>query len=402
MSQSSLFATYARIDLEFEKGEGAWLTTADNRRFLDFAAGIAVNSLGHAHPHLVEALKNQADKLWHVSNLYLSPLQQKLGERLCAATFADKVFFTNSGAEALECAVKTARRYQYDRGDRQKSTILTFDGAFHGRTLAMIAAGGQEKYLEGFGPKAPGFHCIDGFDIDSVRAAIDETTAAIMVEPIQGESGIRETTPSFLRALRNLCDESDILLIFDEVQTGVGRTGHLFAYQEMEVEPDIMAIAKGIGGGFPLGACLATDKVAGAMGPGTHGSTYGGNPLAMAVGNAVLDIVDDPDFLASVRKTGLLLKQRLASVADAHPDIVETIRGRGLHLGLKLHQPPAGLLAACREEGLLTAPAGDNVMRIMPPLIIGHEEIEFAITALNKALEKLSLSDANSNKVEGD
>ena len=402
MSQSSLFATYARIDLEFEKGEGAWLTTRDNRRFLDFAAGIAVNSLGHAHPHLVEALKDQADKLWHVSNLYHIPGQDKLGARLCAATFADKVFFTNSGAEALECAVKTARRYQYGRGNEQKSTILTFDGAFHGRTLAMIAAGGQEKYLEGFGQKAPGFRRIDGFEIDKVRAALDETTAAILVEPIQGESGIRETTPSFLRALRNLCDESDILLIFDEVQTGVGRTGHLFAYQEMGVEPDIMAIAKGIGGGFPLGACLATDKVAEAMGPGTHGSTYGGNPLAMAVGNAVLDIIDDPEFLASVQKTGLLLKQRLANIADAHSDIVETVRGRGLHLGLKLHQPPARLLAACREEGLLAAPAGDNVMRIMPPLIIGQEEIEFAITALNKALDKLSLSDANSNEVEGD
>ena len=314
ITQSSLFATYARADLQFEKGEGAWLTTQDNRRFLDFAAGIAVNSLGHAHPHLVAALKDQADKLWHVSNMYGIPGQEKLGARLCNASFADKVFFTNSGTEALECAVKTARRYHFANGNPEKATILTFEGAFHGRTLAMIAAGGQEKYLEGFGPKAAGFVNLPAPDIELVKQAIDAETAAILIEPIQGEGGIREIDAAFLRNLRNLCDECGILLIYDEVQTGVGRTGHLFAYEESGAAPDLMAIAKGIGGGFPLGACLATEGVAQAMIPGTHGSTYGGNPLAMAVGNAVLDVVLEGGFLDRVRQTGLLLKQKLAAL----------------------------------------------------------------------------------------
>ncbi|WP_373236483.1 aspartate aminotransferase family protein [Cohaesibacter celericrescens] len=397
MTQSSLFATYARADLKFEKGEGAWLTTQDNRRFLDFAAGIAVNSLGHAHPHLVQALKDQAEKLWHVSNLYDIPGQQRLGERLCAATFADKVFFTNSGTEALECAVKTARRFHYDAGSPERTTILTFEGAFHGRTLGMIAAGGQEKYLEGFGPKAPGFVQLADTDIDLVKAAIDETTAAVLIEPIQGEGGIREIEPPFLRALRTLCDESGVLLIFDEVQTGVGRTGQLFAYQEAGVEPDIMGIAKGIGGGFPMGACLATAHVAGAMVPGTHGSTYGGNPLAMAVGNAVLDVVLEEGFLPQVAQTGLILKQRLAGLVDSFPDLIEGIRGRGLLLGLKLSFPPAELLSACRAEGLLTVPAGDNVLRILPPLTVGQAEIDFALHALEQALTKVSASKANSH-----
>ena len=389
MTQSSLFATYARADLQFEKGEGAWLTTADNRRFLDFAAGIAVNSLGHAHPHLVAALKEQADKLWHVSNLYDIPGQQRLGDRLCLASFADKVFFTNSGTEALECAVKTARRYHFANGNPQKTTILTFEGAFHGRTLAMIAAGGQEKYLEGFGPKAAGFVNLSAPDIDLVKAAIDEDTAAVLIEPIQGEGGIREIDPGFLRSLRNLCNECGVLLIYDEVQTGIGRTGHLFAYEEAGALPDLMAIAKGIGGGFPLGACLATEAVAGAMIPGTHGSTYGGNPLAMAVGNAVLDVVLEDGFLDHVRQSGLLLKQKLAALKDAFPDQIVEIRGRGLHLGLKLAYPPAGLLAACRTEGLLAVPAGDNVLRIMPPLTVREDEIDFAINALEKALQAM-------------
>ncbi|WP_319530550.1 aspartate aminotransferase family protein [uncultured Cohaesibacter sp.] len=397
MTQSSLFATYARADLKFEKGEGAWLTTNDNRRFLDFAAGIAVNSLGHAHPHLVEALKEQTEKLWHVSNLYEIPGQQKLGERLCAHTFADKVFFTNSGAEALECAVKTARRYHYGKGHGEKTNIITFDGAFHGRTLAMIAAGGQAKYLEGFGEKAPGFLNLPALDIELVKSSVGENTAAILIEPIQGEGGIREISPVFLKELRKLCDESDILLIFDEVQTGVGRTGYLFAHQEYGVEPDIMAIAKGIGGGFPMGACLASAEAAEAMVPGTHGSTYGGNPLAMAVGNAVLDVILEDGFLQNVRDTSLKLKQRLAAVRDAYPDIITEVRGRGLLLGLKLTMPPAELLAACREEGMLAVPAGDNVLRIVPPLIIGQEEIDFAMNALEKALDKLSASRKNTH-----
>ena len=398
MTQSSLFATYARADLKFVKGEGAWLTTQDNRRFLDFAAGIAVNSLGHAHPHLVEALKDQAEKVWHVSNLYDIPGQQKLGERLCAASFADKVFFTNSGTEALECAVKTARRYHFAKGHPEKTTILTFEGAFHGRTLGMIAAGGQEKYLEGFGPKAPGFVSIAAPDIDLVKAAIDDETAAILIEPIQGEGGIREIEAGFLRALRQVCDESGILLIYDEVQTGVGRTGHLFAYEESGAVPDLMAIAKGIGGGFPLGACLATEEAAEGMIPGTHGSTYGGNPLAMAVGNAVLDVVLEDGFIDHVRQSGLLLKQKLASLIDSYPDQVIEVRGRGLHLGLKLTMPPVELLAACRAEGLLAVPAGDNVLRIMPPLTVSQDEIEIAVKALEKALQSCAAQRAQNGK----
>ncbi|WP_119307339.1 aspartate aminotransferase family protein [Cohaesibacter haloalkalitolerans] len=396
MTQSSLYATYARANLEFEKGEGAWLTTRDNRRYLDFAAGIAVNSLGHAHPHLVEALKNQADKLWHVSNLYDIPGQHKLAERLCAVTFADKVFFTNSGAEAVECAIKTARRYHYDRGEPERFTILTFEGAFHGRTLATIAAGGQPKYLEGFGPKAPGFESLSALDIDLVKQSINETTAGILIEPIQGEGGIREISPSFLKALRNLCDETNILLILDEVQTGVGRTGHLFAHEEAGITPDIMAIAKGIGGGFPMGACLATAEAAKGMVPGTHGSTYGGNPLAMAVGNAVLDVVLEEGFLENVAKTGLILKQRLAGLKDAYPDLIEDIRGRGLLVGLKLKMPPAELVAELRNEGLLTVGAGDNVLRLAPPLTIGQEEIDFALQALERALDTLRAAKADS------
>ena len=397
MTQSSLFAAYSRADLKFEKGEGAWLTTQDNRRFLDFAAGIAVNSLGHAHPHLVDALKSQAEKLWHVSNLYDIPGQDKLAERLCAATFAEKVFFTNSGAEAMECAVKTARRFHFTEGHPERFTILTFAGAFHGRTLGMIAAGGQEKYLEGFGPKAPGFVSLPDLDIELVKAAIDETTAGILIEPIQGEGGIREVPVAFMRALRELCDESGLLLILDEVQTGVGRTGHLFAHEEAGITPDIMGIAKGIGGGFPLGACLATEKAAAGMVPGTHGTTYGGNPLAMAVGNAVLDVVLEDGFLEHVADTGLRLKQRLAALKDAHSDIITEVRGRGLLQGLKLTMPPAVLLAAAREEGLLTVGAGDNVLRLAPPLTIGQEEIDFALKALEAALEKVSAAMADSN-----
>ncbi len=389
MTQNPLFATYARADLKFIRGEGAWLTTEDNRRFLDFAAGVAVNSLGHAHPHLTAALKDQADKLWHVSNLYEIPGQQKLAERLCAATFADKVFFTNSGAESLECAIKTARRYHYSNGEPDRYEILTFDGAFHGRTLATIAAGGQEKYLEGFGPKAPGFTMLAKPDIELVKAAMSDKVAGILLEPLQGEGGIREIDPSFLKALRALCDETGALLVLDEVQTGVGRTGKLFAHEWASITPDLMAVAKGIGGGFPLGACLATEKVAEAMIPGTHGSTYGGNPLAMAVGNAVLDVVLEDGFLDKVRSNGLNLKQKLAALADTYPDQIETIRGEGLMLGIKCTNAPTELLAKAREHGFLAVPAGDNVLRLLPPLTIGQEEIEHAITALNAALADL-------------
>ncbi|MCV6574347.1 MAG: aspartate aminotransferase family protein [Cohaesibacter sp.] len=392
MTQNPLFSTYARANLNFIRGEGAWLTTEDNRRFLDFAAGVAVNSLGHAHPHLVAALKEQADKLWHVSNLYEIPGQQKLAQRLCEATFADKVFFTNSGAESLECAIKTARRYHYANGQPDRYEILTFDGAFHGRTLATIAAGGQEKYLEGFGPKAPGFTALAEPDIELVKQALSDRAdkiAGILIEPLQGEGGIREIPPSFLKALRALCDETGTLLMLDEVQTGVGRTGKLFAYEWAQITPDLMAIAKGIGGGFPFGACLATGDVAEAMIPGTHGSTYGGNPLAMAVGNAVLDIVLEDTFLQNISDNGLLLKQKLAALADSYPDQIDSIRGQGLMLGIKCKQPPANLLAKLRDNGLLCVPAGDNVLRLLPPLTIGQEEIEVAISALNKSLAAL-------------
>ncbi|MCD2183578.1 aspartate aminotransferase family protein [Rhizobium sp. GN54] len=385
-----LYETYLRAPLRFERGEGVWLIAEDGSRYLDFAAGVAVNSLGHAHPHLVESLKAQADKVWHLSNLYEVPGQETLGKRLTAATFADKVFFTNSGAEALECAIKTARRYQYAKGYPGKFHVITFEGAFHGRTLATIAAGGQEKYLEGFGPKAPGFYQVPFGDIAAVKEAITEETAAILIEPVQGEGGIRVVSNEFLRELRSLCDEYGLLLIFDEVQTGVGRTGKLFAYEWSGVAPDIMAVAKGIGGGFPLGACLATEEAASGMVPGTHGSTYGGNPLAMAVGNAVLDVVLQEGFLEHVRDVALVLRQGLASLKDRFPDIIEDVRGEGLMLGIKAKGPSADLLKAVRAEHLLLVPAGENVLRLLPPLVTTAEEAREGLARIERAAEKLS------------
>ncbi|HUH49541.1 MAG TPA: aspartate aminotransferase family protein [Mycoplana sp.] len=385
-----LYETYLRAPLRFERGEGVWLIAEDGSRYLDFAAGVAVNSLGHAHPHLVDGLKNQADKVWHVSNLYEVPGQETLGKRLIDATFADKVFFTNSGAEALECAIKTARRYHFAKGHPGKFHVITFEGAFHGRTLATIAAGGQEKYLEGFGPKAPGFYQVPFGDIAAVKAAITEETAAILIEPVQGEGGIRVASNEFLRGLRGLCDEYGLLLVLDEVQSGVGRTGRLFAHEWAGVTPDIMAVAKGIGGGFPLGACLATAEAAAGMVAGTHGSTYGGNPLAMAVGNAVLDVVLEEGFLEHVRDVALVLRQGLASLADRFPDIIEDVRGEGLMLGIKAKVPSADLLNAVRAEHMLLVPAGDNVLRLLPPLITTAEEAREGLTRIERAAEKLS------------
>lgn len=385
-----LYETYMRAPLRFERGEGVWLIAEDGSRYLDFAAGVAVNSLGHAHPHLVESLKAQADKVWHLSNLYEVPGQEKLGKRLTDATFAEKVFFTNSGAEALECAIKTARRYQFAKGYPGKFHVITFEGAFHGRTLATIAAGGQEKYLEGFGPKAPGFYQVPFGDIGAVRDAITEETAAILIEPVQGEGGIRVVPNEFLKELRALCDEYGLLLIFDEVQTGVGRTGKLFAYEWAGVAPDIMAVAKGIGGGFPLGACLATAEAASGMVAGTHGSTYGGNPLAMAVGNAVLDVVLSEGFLEHVRDVALVLRQGLASLKDRFPDVIEDIRGEGLMLGIKAKVPSADLLKAVRAEHMLLVPAGENVLRLLPPLVISAEEAREGLARIERAAEKLS------------
>ncbi len=383
-----LYDTYLRAPLRFERGEGVWLVTENGERYLDFAAGVAVNSLGHAHPHLVAELKAQADKVWHLSNLYEVPGQEKLSKRLTEATFADKVFFTNSGAEALECAIKTARRYQFAKGHPEKFHIITFEGAFHGRTIATIAAGGQEKYIEGFGPKAPGFDQVQFGDLDAVRAAITEATAAILIEPVQGEGGIRPATNEFLRGLRQICDEHGLLLILDEVQCGVGRTGKLFAYEWAGIEPDIMAVAKGIGGGFPLGACLATAEAASGMKAGTHGSTYGGNPLAMAVGNAVLDVVLAEGFLQHVRDVALVFRQGLASLKDRFPDIIEDVRGEGLMLGVKAAIPQADLLQAIRAEHLLGVPAGDNVIRLLPPLVVTAEEAREGLARLERAAER--------------
>ncbi|MDF1608763.1 aspartate aminotransferase family protein [Hoeflea sp. YIM 152468] len=389
-----LYDTYNRIPIVFERGHGMWLETPDGERYLDFAAGIAVNSLGHTHPHLVEALKAQADKLWHLSNLHEIPAQNRLAERLTEVTFADKVFFTNSGAEALECAIKTARRHFFVNGQPERYRIITFEGAFHGRTLATIAAGGQPKYLEGFGPTVEGFDQVPFGDFDAVKAAIRDDTAAILIEPVQGEGGVRPLENDTLRALRDLCDEHGMLMILDEVQSGVGRTGKLFAHEWAGIEPDIMAIAKGIGGGFPFGACLATAEAADGMTVGTHGTTYGGNPLAMAVGNAVLDVILEADFLAHVNDSALVLRQGLASLKDRYPDLISDVRGTGLILGIKCARSNADLVLAMRNEHLLAVPAGDNVVRLLPPLIVTAEEARDALSRIEAALEMLSLKGA--------
>ncbi|MCJ8506328.1 aspartate aminotransferase family protein [Rhizobium lemnae] len=389
MAEAALFDTFARAPLRFVRGEGVWLVTETGERYLDFGAGVAVTSCGHSNPHLVETLKSQAEKVWHLSNLYEIPDQERLARRLVDATFADKVFFTNSGAEALECAIKTARRYHYSKGQAEKFHIITFEGAFHGRTIATIAAGGQEKYLEGFGPKAPGFDQVPFGNLDALKAAITENTAAILIEPIQGEGGIRVVEKEFLKTLRDLCDEHGLLLMFDEVQTGVGRTGKFFAYEWSGVTPDIMAVAKGIGGGFPFGACLATAEAASGMKPGVHGTTYGGNPLAMAVGNAVLDVVLEEGFLQNVRDVALVFRQGLAALKDRFPGVIEEIRGEGLMLGIKAVVPAGELAAAMRDEHLLGVPAGDNVIRLLPPLVVTAEEAREGIARIERAAEKL-------------
>ena len=386
-----LFDTFARAPLRFERGEGVWLYTDTGERYLDFGAGVAVTSVGHAHPHLVGELKAQIDKVWHLSNLYEIPGQEKLAKRLTQATFADKAFFCNSGAEALECAIKTARRYHYTQGNPEKIGIITFEGAFHGRTLATIAAGGQAKYLEGFGPKVQGFDQVPFGDLEALKAAITPETAALLIEPIQGEGGIRVPTKEFLHALRALCDEHGMLLIFDEVQSGMGRTGKLFAYEWSGVQPDIMAVAKGIGGGFPLGACLATAEAASGMTLGTHGTTYGGNPLAMAAGNAVLDVIEADGFLENVRDVALVFRQGLASLKDRFPDVIEEIRGEGLLLGIKARVPSNELLLAMREEHILGIPAGDNVIRLIPPLVVTAEEAREGLARIENAAASLTV-----------
>ena len=386
---SALLPTYARVHLAFERGDGAWLTSTAGERFLDFGGGIAVASLGYNHPRLVEALMEQGAKLWHTSNLFEIPQAERLAQRLVEASFADYVFFTNSGAEAVEGAIKTARKYQSAEGHPEKFRIITFAGAFHGRTLATIAAAGNPKYLEGFGPPAPGFDTVPFGDIEAVKAAIGPQTGAILIEPIQGEGGIRVAPPGFLRALRELCDAHGLLLMLDEVQTGVGRTGKLFAYEHFGVLPDVMAIAKGIGGGYPLGAFLSTREAAKGMTVGTHGTTYGGNPLATSIGNAVLDVVLAPGFLARVGWLGLRLKQSLAGLQERHGGIIAGIRGEGLMQGIALHVPVNEFAAAARADGLLVIPAAENVARLLPPLIIGEEEIAEAIARFDAACLRL-------------
>jgi len=389
-NQSSLFGTYAYPEPQFVRGAGARLYDDKGNDFLDFTAGIAVNSLGHAHPHLVSVLKDQAEKLWHTSNLFAVPGREKLAGRLCDNSFADKVFFTNSGAEALECAIKTTRRYQYSHDRPERINILTFEGAFHGRTLATIAAGGKAKYLEGFGPKMQGFIQLAYGDIDAVRAAVDETTAGILIEPIMGEGGVREHSREFLQALRKICDDNDLALIYDEVQTGIARTGKLFAYQWSGVEPDIMALAKGLGGGFPVGACLARQQFADAMVVGSHGTTFGGNPLAMAVANGVLDVVLEPGFIDGVNRIASRFRQYLAEYLETFPELFEEIRGEGLLLGLKCKIPNVEIVTALRQQAVLVAPAGDNVVRLLPPLIINEDDLAEAHQRMNKAFKQLS------------
>jgi acetylornithine/N-succinyldiaminopimelate aminotransferase len=387
---SALLPTYARSDLVFERGEGAYLFTAEGERYLDFGSGVAVTALGHAHPHLVEALTGQAKKLWHVSNLHRIPDQERLAERLCRVTFAERAFFANSGAEAVECAIKVARRYHAKTGAPERYRLVTFEGAFHGRTLATIAAGGQAKHLEGFGPPVDGFDQVEAADIGEVEAAIGEATAGVLIEPIMGEGGMREVSWPFLQDLRALCDEKGILLVLDEVQSGMGRTGRLFAHEWAGIAPDIMATAKGLGGGFPVGACLTTADVGDCMTPGSHGSTFGGNPLAMAVGNAVLDVVLAPGFLDHVGAMGLRLKQKLAALKDEHPAVIEEVRGQGLMLGLKCKVPNLRLLEALREQHLLTVQASDNVVRLLPPLIVSQAEIDAACAKLDAACAALA------------
>jgi acetylornithine/N-succinyldiaminopimelate aminotransferase len=386
---SALYPTYARADIVFTRGEGAWLVAENGARYLDFASGVAVLSLGHEHPHLVATLKAATEKPWHLSNLYRIPQAERLAERLAEATFADVVFFANSGAEAVECAIKTARKYHAANGAPERYRLITFEGAFHGRTLATIAAGGNPKYIDGFGPAVDGFDQVPFADLDAVEAAITDQTAGVLLEPIQGEGGLRVFPHDFLTKLRALCDARGLLLVLDEVQCGVGRTGKFLACEHSGVKPDIVALAKGLGGGFPIGACLATREAAKGMTLGAHGSTFGGNPLATAVGGAVLDVVLSEGFLTRVAGLGALLRQRLAEIEDRYPTVIEAVRGEGLMYGLKTRVPNGEFAAAARAEGLLTVLAGDNVVRLLPPLVVDENDISQAATRLAKACERL-------------
>jgi acetylornithine/N-succinyldiaminopimelate aminotransferase len=382
--------TYARAPIAVERGEGCWLVDDRGRRFLDFGAGVAVNAFGHAHPRLVAALTEQAGKLWHSSNLYRVPGQERLARRLVENSFADTVFFTNSGAEAMECAIKTARKFHSWNGAPERWRIVAFEGSFHGRTLATVALAGAEKLTAGFGPMPDGFDHVPFGDHAALEAAIGPETAAIAIEPVQGEGGIRPVPPQCLRGLRELCDRHGILLIFDEIQCGYGRTGRLFAHEWAGATPDVMAAAKGIGGGFPLGACLATERAAAGMVAGTHGSTYGGNPLAVAVGEAVLEMVLEDGFLDRVGRAAGRLRQRLEGVAAAHPSVLAGVRGEGLMLGLRCVAPNTEVVAAARDAGLLLVGAGDNVARVLPPLIVSDAEIDEGAARLDAACAALA------------
>jgi acetylornithine/N-succinyldiaminopimelate aminotransferase len=387
--------TYARIDLAFERGEGAWLYTASGERYLDFTSGVAVNALGHAHPALVAALTDQAQKLWHVSNLYRIPQAERLAERLCSLSFADVAFFCNSGTEAIEGSIKLARKYHAVSGKPERYRIITFEGAFHGRTLASLAATGNKKYLEGFGPPVEGFDQVSYADLDAVKKAIGPETGAILIEPVMGEGGVRVVPHDFLRALRKLCDDRGLMLIFDEIQSGLTRTGKLFAHEHAGVTPDIMALAKALGGGFPVGAFLATSEAAKGMTPGTHGSTFGGNPLAMAVANAVLDVIADKEFLHEVQMKSARLKQRLAELKDRFGSVIAEVRGEGMLIGIRMIPPAASMVDELRAEKMLCPTAGDNVVRLLPPLIIGEEEIAESVARLERACVRLVQKQAN-------
>src|ERR1700746_2100834 len=387
---SHLLPVFARVDLAFSRGEGCWLVATNGDRYLDFTSGVAVNALGHAHPALVAALQEQATKLWHMSNLFKSPDGEILAKRLCEQSFADFVFFCNSGAEAMEGVIKLVRHYHFSKGHGERYRIITFEGAFHGLTLGALATTGSAKYLEGFGPPMDGFDQVPHGDIEAVKKAIGPHTAGILIEPVQGEGGVRSAPNSFFKALRQLCDEHGLLLAFDEVQTGMGRTGELFAYQRVGVTPDVMSLAKALGGGFPIGAVLATADAAAGMAPGSHGSTFGGNPLAVAAANAVLDVMLKPGFFEHVQKMSLLLKQKLASVVDRFPSVLSEVRGEGLLIGVKAVVPSGDLVAALRDQKLLTVGAGENVVRFLPPLIVTEAEIDESVARLERACTALS------------
>jgi acetylornithine/N-succinyldiaminopimelate aminotransferase len=387
---SHLLPVFARVDLGFSRGEGCYLIATNGERYLDFTSGVAVNALGHAHPHLVKALQEQATKLWHMSNLFKSPDGEILAARLCEQSFADYVFFCNSGAEAMEGVIKLVRHHHFSKGHPERYRIITFEGAFHGRTLATLAATGSAKYLEGFGPLMDGFDQVPHGDIEAVKKAIGPNTAGILIEPVQGEGGVRSAPHAFFRALRELCDQHGLLLAVDEVQTGMGRTGDLFAYKRLGITPDVMSLAKALGGGFPIGAVLASAEAAAGMAPGSHGSTFGGNPLAVAAANAVLDVMLKPGFFDHVQKMSLLLKQKLASVVDRYPSVLSEVRGEGLLIGVKAVVPSGDLVAALREQKLLTVGAGDNVVRFLAPLIVTEAEIDQSIQSLEHACAVLS------------